>query len=359
MTDPFYAASTPFIYTNGTNSGFYQADLLVTVLACTDRTYISELNLPSLQCNGLARLYSTPDTCLQSSLLPRISSADSNICVEHQYCNPLNKKCTPLTSSTLAGQAVVENNIGLNQDQSVTALRLMLITTFLATYNSVSSRGANALRASDTVNDLFQIRLPNTQWMTEVNAWFAVSMAKLQQKVIEFASGPSSIPDGMYLSRALPIQEKMCKNQIVRSFNGTISFSVLGVAIILIVGSLLISTSLILPLLVGALRDLFKWKKHKGLQWILDSKLQMQRLAYEEAGQGFWIGGANSVPVTRENDLLGVPEGVDANHPRLGRAWRDSDNGSAANATMESESLMDDKTARYKVEPVAANHDYS
>ena len=287
-----------------------------------------------------------------------MSSADSDICVEHQYCNPTNKQCTPLTSATLAGQAMEENKIGLNQDQLVTALQLMPITTSLITYSSVHSRGANALRASETVSDLSQIQLPNTQWMTEVNAWFAVSMAKLQQKFIEYATGPDSISDGMVVTRPLPLQEKLCKSQIVRSFHGTISFSVLGVAIILIVGSLLLSISLTLPTLVGALRHVFKWKKHKGMQWTIDSNLQMQRLAYEEAGQGYWTGGASSVPVTRENDLLGMPEGVDAQHPRLGRVRRNSDNGSAANATMESESLMGDKTARYKVEPVAEHQGY-
>lgn len=252
-----------------------------------------------------------------------------------------------------------ENKIGLNQDQLVTAGQLEPITASLVTYSSVNSRGANALLASETVSDLSQIQLPDTQWMTEVNTWFAISMAKLQQKVIEYATGPGSIPDGMVLSRPLPAQEKLCKNQIVRTFNGTISFSVLGVAIILIVGSLLLSISLTLPLLVGALRHVFKWKKHKGLQWTIDSKLQMQRLAYEEAGQGYWTGGASPVPVTRENDLLGMPEGVNAHHPRLGRAWRHCDNGSAANATMESESLMGDKKARYQVEPVGAHQGYS
>lgn len=254
---------------------------------------------------------------------------------------------------------MVENKIGLSQDQSVTALQLLPITASLITYRSVHARGANALRASETVSDLLQIQLPNTQWMTEVNTWFAVSMARLQQKVIEYATGPGSIPDGMVLSRPQPAQEKLCKNQIVRSFSGTISFSVLGLAIILIIGSLLLSISLVLPLLVGALRHVFEWKKHKGLQWTLDSKLQMQRLAYEEAGQGHWSGGASSVPVTRENDMLGMPEGVDAKHPRLGRAWRHSDNGSAANGPMESESLMGDKGARYKVEPMAAHQGYS
>lgn len=195
VTDPFYAASIPYDRptNDGTNFTYYQPDQWVNALACTD---------------------------------------------QHQYCNPINKQCTPLTSFNLASNALFGNRISLNQAQMMTALRLDLIIEFLTTYSSVRSRGANALRASETVNDLSQIPLPNTQWMTEVSAWFAVSMAKLQQKIIEYATGPGFIPDGMYLSRPVGIQEKMCKNQIVKSFSGTISFSVLGVAIIVLRSSL-------------------------------------------------------------------------------------------------------------------------
>ena len=93
------------------------------------------------------------------------------------------------------------------------------------------------------------------------------------------------------------------------------------------------------------------------MQWTLDGKLQLQRLAYEEAGQGHWNGGASSVPVTRKNDLLGIPEGVDTTHPRLGRVRRHSeDGGSVANSAPENEGLIGDKGTRYKVES-AAEHD--
>lgn len=46
--------------------------------------------------------------------------------------------------------------------------------------------------------------------------------------------------------------------------------------------------------------------------------MQLQRLTYEEAGQGEWCGGVGAVPLTREGDVIGVPEGVDVRHPRLG-----------------------------------------
>lgn len=238
-----------------------------------------------------------------------------------------------------------------------TALRIDLIISALTTYYSVHSRGANALRASETMNELDQVGLPNNQWMTEVSSWFAVSMAKLQQKVVQYATGPGYVPDTMYLDRPTKIQKKMCKNQMVKSSSGTISFSVLGLVTILILGAALISTSLVLPTVMEFLRQQFKWKEHKSLQWTLDGKLQLQRLAYEEAGQGHWSGGASSVPLLRKGDLIGVPEGVDATHPRLGRVRRHSESGRVSTWTPESESLMGDKGLGFGIEPVATHHD--
>ena len=162
---------------------------------------------------------------------------------------------------------------------------------------------------------------------------------------------------GMYLSRPVEQQERMCKNQIVRSSSGTISFSVLGVTIILILGTALIVTSLILPIVVGFLRERLRWKEHKSLQWAVDGKLQFQRLSYEEAAQGHWSGGVSSVPLTRKNDLLGLPGGVDTTHPRLGRVQRShSDIGSVHSGTLERESLVGDKGMTYKVETLVMQH---
>lgn len=274
---------------------------------------------------------------------------------QHQYCNPRNKQCTALGALSVTSDLLRGNEIGLNDAQVVTSLRLENITYSLTTWSSVNSRGANALRASETLDNLVNIPLPDTQWMTEVSSWFAVSMAKLQQKVISYATGPGYIPDGMILGTPSKLEEKQCKSQIVRSPSGPTSFSVLGVAIILIVGAVLIPTSLILTSAIGLLRRLLKWKKYKSLQWSVDSKFQLQRLAFEEAGQGHWTGGADSVPLTRKDDLLGLPDGADAIHPRLGRVRR-HDGSVSSGETPESESLMGDNQGmmRYKAEAMTA-----
>ena len=249
--------------------------------------------------------------------------------------------------------------LDFNEAQFGTAIRMSLALGPMNTYNSVVSRGANALLASESLYDNFQIALPPTQWMTEVSNWFAVSMAKLQQKTIEFATGPEYIPKGAQwtsLGHGDKYQARLCKNQKIRTFNDTTSFSVLGVAIILVVGSILILTNLILEPILGFIRKTLKWKDYKSLQWTVDGKLQLQRLAYEGAGQGQWSGGSSSVPVTRRGDLLGMPVGVDKRHPRFnsepgrGVAYL----GAGAGAP-EAEGLMGDgKGAGQSVEPVPA-----
>ncbi len=68
----------------------------------------------------------------------------------------------------------------------------------------------------------------------------------------------------------------------------------LGLPSSFVFGAMLILTSLLLDTVVGFIRHQFHWKEHKKLQWTLDEKLQLQPMAYEEAGQGHWSGGASS-----------------------------------------------------------------
>lgn len=307
VNDPFYSATTevPTFTVQGVDFHYYKADSYVSVLGCTD---------------------------------------------QHQFCNPATGKCTELTASTPVTDEV--SKIGLNDAQISTTLRLVFFFNYLATYFSVSSRGANALRASETVHETTQIGLPDDQWITEVSSWFAVSLAKLQQKVIQYATGPAYSSDDLQLIKPYNKEQvNMCENQIVRSQDGSISFSVLGISIILTLGGILILTSLVIDTLVGFIRRKFHWKEHKSLQWTLDEKKQLQRLGYEEAGQGHWSGGAGSVPVTKKGEKIGVPKNVDAAHPRLcRRLGQPEQDDTVADEMAEAEGLITAKQMRYTVE---------
>lgn len=156
--------------------------------------------------------------------------------------------------------------------------------------------------------------------MIEVESWFATGLARLQQSVVQYATGSPNVIEGAYISKPTEaFSQMMCDNQQVRSTNNAMNFSTLGVVIILIVGGLLITTSLILDTLVGFIQRKRNMRDYQRVQWALDEKLQLQRLAYEEAGMGTWSGGTSVVPVTKFGEKFGMPPDVDRDHPRIGR----------------------------------------
>lgn len=274
VQDPFFTATTESNVTavDGSNRTYYDSDYFVSVLACTD---------------------------------------------QHQYC--AQDKCTPLTASEIALNET--SKLGLNPMQVAIKGRLGIYSLSETLFWSVYALGSDALRASDTLFDLTQVPLPDNQWTVEVSSWMATSMARLQQLAVQYATGPLTVTDKSLVLPPQTAEDKsMCRSQKVRSASGTTSFSVLGVAIILVVGTILLTLSLLLSTIVSGLRRVSKYKDHKWIQYLLDEKLQLHRLAYEGAGQGNWSNCADSIPITREGERLGIPEMVDKDHPRLARS---------------------------------------
>ncbi len=204
----------------------------------------------------------------------------------------------------------------------------------------------------------------------------AVGMAKLQQLIVQYATGPPGVPGNSFTLKPQDANwQAMCDSQKVRSSNGTTSFSILGVSIILILGTVLILLNLVLDIVVGSIQQKLDWGDHKRLQWVIDEKLQLQRLAYEEAGQGTWTGGASAVPIMKMGDRIGVPRDVNKMHPKLsirsghGRpeslvslhSQSHSDMTIRQSRVPEAETLMGVKSAWYDVhgvEPAPEYHRY-
>lgn len=273
VLDPWFKATIPFNETDfdGNNYTEYQPDFWIGVLACAD---------------------------------------------QFQFRNPVNGKSTPLTSQSFLSDEI--GNLQYNKVQMATFLSLYYAVGTQITYYSVHSKGANSLRASDTLSgtDFIQIGLPDNQWMLEATEMFSVSMAKLQQQILNYATGPNYIHQDMTFIKG---DKEICGRQKVRGISGYLSFSVLGVSIILILGCLLTFTPLVLDTLVGSIRRRLDWNDHKRLQWAVDEKFQLQRLAFEGAGQGRWIGGTDAVPVTSKDEVFGFGSNPCKNHPRLAR----------------------------------------
>ncbi|KAI9741904.1 MAG: hypothetical protein M1834_000293 [Cirrosporium novae-zelandiae] len=284
--DPVFQATSlggSYISSQGQNISWYTADYWVSVLGCVD---------------------------------------------QHQYCNPNNGNCGPLAGYNPAWQAAVKT-IGISTVQQGITDRVALQSAYLNTYHTVNGRDGAALRATETLNGLDQGPLPINQWQIEVSSWFNAAMARLQQGIVEYAAGPTNIEEGLItLHPSDDVSKGMCYSQKVRSANGTTSFSALGVAIILIVGTLIVFTNLVLDTVVGFLQRYLHKGEHRRLNWILDEKFQLQRMAFEEVSMGDWEGATAVVPVTKKGDKFGGYEGLDSKHPRLGgRKFLDQESG--------------------------------
>ena len=242
---------------------------------------------------------------------------------QYQLCNPSNHLCTNLNSSNSIFSSALQ--LSLTSRQELSASRIGLSAATLSMFSSTEGRGKGALRASDTLFDRIQIALPDNQWMIEVSSWMAISLARLQYLTVQFATGPQKMPPNSHIvkpSSATGISA--CKSQKVRNATGTISFSVLGLSIILTIGGFLIITSLFLSHIINLIGRKFHIADYKCIQWALDEKFQLQRLAYEEAGQGTWSGALSAVPITKSGEVIGIPNGIDRDHPRLSKSREES-----------------------------------
>jgi hypothetical protein len=208
---------------------------------------------------------------------------------QHQICH--GASCTPLT----AYSQLVSGSLGLNEVQGHVVERIKFATIFTGLAEVINGRSATALRASESALGIFQLPLPANQWQIELSSWFGTGVVMLQNSLRDFAS-PTNIMPGLYVRKPTdPIDLTMCLGQKTQLTNGTVSFSVLGLSIILIVGTLVIVASLVLETMVG-------WAGLKTHQiWVMDDKFHLQRMVYEARGVS-WVNTKGSIPVTEAGE---------------------------------------------------------
>lgn len=245
---------------------------------------------------------------------------------QHQICNPVNGSCTPGMGkhqlSTAASTLRFVSELGLSDVQAATAFRIASAVPYTSLKKMVYTRQHTALRAQDRLNGWLQLFLPPTQWETEVSSWFQDGLALLQHLSQEFATGRLVDPDlegqiwaptrdsNYTWTRALAEQ---CLGQRVKNTQGTLSFSILGIAVIFSFVGLILLTSCILEPITDYVRSKHPSRKgaYKQLTWAMDHHLQMQRLLFEkgasEEGQyGLWTDSpGQSIPTTQTGRIDG------------------------------------------------------
>jgi hypothetical protein len=172
--------------------------------------------------------------------------------------------------------------------------------------STIIQLGIDCLRAVDVCILSHSLALPDDQWKTEIAFWWAVTMASLQQVLVEQATGPTDPAYQQYMVKPTEDQGSLlCSLQKVRRSDYD-SFSSLGIALILVIGGILIVTDLFLASVVGHFQRGYAAANRKRLEWVQNGFLQLQRLAYQRGGMGTWTGEENSVPLTQKNEKLGL-----------------------------------------------------
>lgn len=246
-------------------------------------------------------------------------------CMEqHQFCT-LNSKsgaefCTPLTGIAALLSAMNKTSTAFSPVQFAIAGRLWL--NLLETSMSSSAINENSLQAYNSLWDSIITSLPNNQWQIEVTNWYNIALAKFQDWIVEYSRGPSFIRKGSVIAEPLSKADRdLCSSQKVHQTSSHVSFSLLGLLIVLVFGGSIIFASLFIDTLVGFFQRRFHIGEHKAIQWTLDEKLQLQRMVYEKAGIGSWNNCDGRVPTTTEEvrQMGVVVQDLDGKHPTYRR----------------------------------------
>jgi hypothetical protein len=278
--DPIFAATTPTQRSqDGSTGTYYTADNLVSVLGCVDQhQWCSAVKIPGkTQCSGLESL------------------------------------------KTLVTDSSVFNG---NHRQLATANRIFRSIWFSNMWYVVDFRGVAAIQASETVFEVFQHFLPDNQWTIEVSGWFNTALAKIQLALVEIAVGPGlqNSSDFTVTAPSKPYDWALCDAQVVRSSGQYLNFSVLGIALIVSLCTFIIWLSFVIDTATGWVQRWLHRGEDRRLQWLLEDKLQLQRMAYVGANQGKWEGHAESVPVTTDAVLVDMSLYLPANEKALAEA---------------------------------------
>jgi hypothetical protein len=276
VDDPIFAAHIPSVYTNdktGHNTTVYISDHYVTLLGCAE---------------------------------------------QYQFCNPqLNRSGLPEDCTLLQGNSEEDNfldDIDFNNIQYNTA-SVINDRAQSGMYLVVQNRGSSVLLAHNYIYQEVSIGLPEDQWQRELRSWFETSLAEVQVTVASIAIGvPSSVPAEFVFF------PDICYPQMIRGVAGFQNFSIVGLVVILAIGGVIICLGISLEPLVTFINRKSRSRagQYARLQWVLDGKFQLQRMAFEGAGWNGWDDTSHRhIPVRFEGGTLGTMDISNVRHPRI------------------------------------------
>ena len=233
---------------------------------------------------------------------------------QRQFRNP-----TTNDTTTLGNLESKEcQSLGLNQQQNATIERMILALELSDTFNNVNGQNGAALQATSKLYQLLSPGLPDNQWQLELQGWFEISLAKLQRYVLDFVDNPwaqdtttnkyiSVVPPSAWPESDSDALQAQCSQQLIRGIAAFQTFSVLGIAIIVVVSITLIIPSWTLSKCVRKSSQGAGYRTHAN---IAHGKLNLLRMALEGRGYTGWTNADEDIPIRPE-------QGANIHPPRL------------------------------------------
>jgi hypothetical protein len=231
---------------------------------------------------------------------------------QYQVCNIRNTRCTPVTGLYGIKHALDSENgdLDLSPKQKAIFELLWMPARSMSLQWSFKVLGTELLLAKDWLWATISVgssALPPNHWQVEAENLHNVSLATLQRRVTEFAS-PNEFEIRPGLNSLAQVREPsdpalrdLCTALKLRS-SEHISVSVLGMAIILGVGSLLILLDFVLIQQLFWVNILW-WRNRSPRRqkrkedWQATGTLQLQRSALEARGIEPWEDDENETPI--------------------------------------------------------------
>lgn len=248
---------------------------------------------------------------------------------QYQFCVE-NNKCTDLTGLYGIQQAVDGGSLTMTRRQQATFTVMWKAAWSMALQWACKILDDRVLLAQDwifTSKSEFSSTLPDNQWELESFNLHNLSLAVFQRRINEYASPINlDIRPGVNSLEQMdtptdPYLLDICKQQRIFSTEH-ISMNVLGISVILGVGSLLILLDWVFIEQIFWFRSFTHHRLAKKADWMSNGTLQLHRRVLETRATGPWVSGDYQFPVLAEKGK--VFSGLGAEHEGLNRSHTDT-----------------------------------
>jgi hypothetical protein len=226
-------------------------------------------------------------------------------CIQrYQFCNVPESRCTALSGMRTAQSGL--DALALNTKQSGT-IRWLMNAGWSFGDASLYLGSPWMLFTQHYCNDGFCIPVPDNQWVLELANFLSIALVNAQQAIVNSVRGFGNPEYDKWIQAPDANDRWMCNNQITKR-NDYSSFNVLGLALILSIGGLLILVNLTLEPIMGAIQARTGRWTPQCLEWMLLDVLQLQRMTFEGRNLGTWSELTASVPVnTMSGEKFALP----------------------------------------------------